>query len=115
MQNVAWPRTIVQNENGMSGEVEGRAQRDAGDDAGQRDRQDEEQRDRLAAEEFRARQRRRGERAEEQRQRASTASATRIESRSAAQMSGRLQATPNQCSVSPGGGNWKLRSSLLNA
>ena len=50
-------------------QAEGRAQRDAGDDAGQRDRQDDQQRDRLAAEEPGPRQRRRGKRAEDQRQR----------------------------------------------
>ena len=52
----------------MSHDVEGGAQRDAGDDAGQRDRQDEEQRDRLAPEEAGARQRRGCKRAEDERQ-----------------------------------------------
>src|SRR5581483_9008968 len=52
---------------GDAGEVEGGAQRDAGDDAGERNRQHEEKRDRLAAEKARPRQRRRGERAEDQR------------------------------------------------
>ena len=32
--------------------------------------------------------------------------ATISDSRIAAQMSGRAKATSNQCSVSPGGGNW---------
>ena len=42
-------------------------------------------------------------------------SATRIDSASASQTSGRFQATPNQRRVRPGGGNSKLLSSLLNA
>ena len=42
-------------------------------------------------------------------------SATRIESHSASQMSGLPHATANQRKVNPGGGNSKLRSSLLNA
>ena len=41
--------------------------------------------------------------------------ATRIDSASASQTSGRPQATANQRNVRPGGGNSKLRSSLLNA
>ena len=48
-------------------EVEGGAQRDAGDDAGKRDWEHEEKRDRFAAEEAGPRQRRRGKRAEDQR------------------------------------------------
>ena len=53
---------------GDVGEREGGAERDAGDDAGKRDRQDEEQRDRLAPEEARARHRGGGERAEHERE-----------------------------------------------
>jgi hypothetical protein len=47
-------------------QAEGGAQRDAGDDAGQRDRQDDQQRDRLAAEEFGLADGGRAERAEQQ-------------------------------------------------
>ena len=47
------------------------AERDAGDDPGQRDRQDDQERDRLAAEEAVARDRQRGQRAEHQRDRRS--------------------------------------------
>ena len=43
----------------------GRAQRDSGDDAGQRDRQDQQQRDRITAKEGCARQRCRGQRAQQ--------------------------------------------------
>ena len=60
MQKVAWPSTMVQNEKAMSMMSKAERSADAGDDAGQRDRQDEQQRDRLAAEELRARQRRGG-------------------------------------------------------
>src|SRR5688500_4685213 len=41
--------------------------------------------------------------------------ATRKDSPSAAQMSGRSQAAPNHRSVSPGGGHWNESSSVLNA
>src|SRR5262249_57467818 len=49
-------------------DVEGRTQRYAGDDAGKRDRQNEEQRNGLAAEELGARQCRGSERAEDERE-----------------------------------------------
>ena len=60
MQKVAWPRMIVQNENGISARLKRGAERDAGDDAGQRDRQRDQQRHRLAAEEAIARHGRSG-------------------------------------------------------
>jgi hypothetical protein len=89
------------------GEVEGRAQRDAGDDAGQRDGQDDQQRDRLAPEEARPRH------AAAQSVPSTSAitveiAATRTDSHSAAQTSGRFQATPNHCVVRPGGGHIAL-------
>ena len=71
-------------------EVEGRAQRDAGDDAGQRDRQDEQQRDRLAAEEPGPRQRRGGTACRAPARCAVATAATLTDKRSAAQMSGRV-------------------------
>ena len=80
-------------------------QREAGDDAGQRDRQHEQQRDGLLAGELPLRQRERRERAEHDRDRRRD-EATTSDSRIAAQMSLRANATSNQCSVSPGGGNW---------
>ena len=96
-------------------QVEGGTQRDAGDDARQRDRQDEQERDRFAAEEPRARQRRRRRACRAASASAVDTIATRIDSASACQMSGRPQATPNQLKVRPGGGNSKLLSSVLKA
>ena len=61
---------MVQIEKGMSMMSKAERSADAGDDAGQRDRQDEQERDRLAAEEVGARQRGGGERAEDQREEA---------------------------------------------
>ena len=43
------------------------------------------------------------------------AEATSSESRIDSQMSSRAKATSNQCSVKPGGGNWYVRSSVVNA
>ena len=51
MQNVACPMTIVQIENGIPAKDEERVQRHAGDDPGERDRQEQQERDRLATEE----------------------------------------------------------------
>src|SRR4051812_27158391 len=41
--------------------------------------------------------------------------ATRTDNHMAGQMSERANAAPNHLSVSPGGGNWYVRSSVVNA
>jgi len=90
-----------------------REQREAGEDAGQRDRQHEQQRDRLLA----------AERATGEREcrsvprmiaRSVAAEATSSESRIDPDVVA-AKATSNQCSVNPGGGNWYVRSSVVNA
>src|ERR1700722_1581481 len=114
MQNVAWPRTIVQNEKEMSAKL--KAERSAmpvtipGRAIGSTKRSEIASRPKNFARASAAA-------ASVPRTMASAVdtSATRMERPSAAQISGRFQATPNQRSVYPGGGNSKLRSSLLNA
>ena len=74
MQNVAWPTMIVNRpalmpNTGCSTFWIDRLQRDTGDDAGQRDRQDHEQVDHPLAEEVEAGQRQREQRPEHERDR----------------------------------------------
>ena len=97
----------------MAGDEE-RVQRHAGDDAGQRDRQDQEERDGIAPEEREARDAERRHRAEDdrdpgrdQRDRAPTA-------RRASRTSCECHATENQCAVNPGIGH-DCMFDLLNA
>ena len=88
-------------------------ERHAGDDPGQRDRQDEQERDRLASEEAEARDRERGRRAEDERD-AGRESAGLTESQIASRTSCECHATLNQCVVKPGIGQlWTFDS--LNA
>ena len=105
-QNVAWPATMVQKLGLDADRADAGEQREAGEDAGQRDRQHEQQRDRVLAGEAAPREREGGERAEHERERSGATAATTSDSRIAAQMSARAKATSNQCSVRPGGGNW---------
>ena len=88
---------------------EGGVQRHAGDDPGQRDRQDHEERDRLAAEEAEARDGERGERAEQDRDPGGAAAPPSAKSSSASRAPWLSIAFPNHSSVKPGGGHSSSR------
>ena len=110
-QNVAWPTTIVSRPKSTPKRHERRSQRDAGHDARQRDREDQQERDRLPAEERVALDGERGERPEDQRDRGRDG---RGEQRvdDASTTLGLPRASSNQCSVNPVGGQAWIRLGL---
>ena len=99
MQNVAWPITIVDEAEAdpdrLEHVVDRRVEREAGDDAGQRDREHDEERDRLAAEEAVAGDREREAACRARARSRSRASPALTERRNASRTSGSWNATEN--------------------
>ena len=90
----------------MRAELHGGQQRDAGDDAGQRDGQHEQHRECVLAAENWLRASANAASVPSTSAMTVAQAATPSDSVSACQMSARAKATSNQRSVSPGGGNW---------
>jgi hypothetical protein len=111
MQNVACPMITVRYPNGTPPAVNARVERDAGDDAGQRDRQDDEEADDVPPEEPVPLDGERQHRAEHQRDRRRAAATTTLVS--AASRTPALDAARrHHSSVKPAGGQPNVRDEL---
>ena len=115
MQNVACPMTIVSSDRLTPVNGEERVQRDAGDDPGQRERQHEQERDGLAAEEAEAVHAERGRRAEHAARRAVANSPAFTESHSAARTCGSLPRDREPLRARAGGSASSATFERLNA